>query len=226
MKGHPSSNDLIILADKNTCSALEGILSRPEALGIRPIQVEFVRYSLGDPGILRNAVELLRPYLHSCQYALVILDWEGSGREKQSPAEVEKELQEELERNGWEDRCCVIVIDPELEVWVWTDSPHVPEVLRWRSNQESKSDLQSLKEWLARHRFLQPGQAKPSRPKEAMEEVLRQTRIPRSSALYKELANKVSLRHCTDRAFCKLTETLRKWFPAPENETGQACGNR
>ena len=101
MRGHPSPNDLIVLADKNTRFALEGLFGRPAPLGVRSINAEFITYSLGDPGIRRNSVELLRGYLTSCQYALVILDWEGCGREEQqSPADLEKELQEKLEKMG------------------------------------------------------------------------------------------------------------------------------
>ena len=35
---------------------------------------------------------------------------------------------------------------------------------------------------------------------------------PRSSALYLELAQSVSLKQCTDRAFLKLKSKLSEWF--------------
>ncbi len=53
---------------------------------------------------------------------------------------------------------------------------------------------------------------KPPRPKELTESLLREKRIPRSSSLYCQLAAKVSLKHCHDRAFNKLRETLQEWF--------------
>ena len=57
--------------------------------------------------------------------------------------------------------------------------------------------------------------AKPPRPKEAAQWVLRQTRQPRSSAIYQQLAAQVSTRGCTDAAFGELHATLQAWF-APE----------
>jgi hypothetical protein len=50
------------------------------------------------------------------------------------------------------------------------------------------------------------------RPKEALEKALYAARKPRSSAIYQSLAEMVSLARCSDRAFIKLKETLRKWF--------------
>jgi hypothetical protein len=98
------------------------------------------------------------------------------------------------------------VIDPELEIWVWTDSPHVPTALGW------KRDLTSLQRWLIDHHLWIAGRAKPERPKEAMEKILRLNSRPRSSAIYEDLARKVSLQRCQDAAFLKLRETLVEWF--------------
>ena len=38
-------------------------------------------------------------------------------------------------------------------------------------------------------------------------------RIPRSSAIYKNIASSVSVLRCEDSAFQMLLETLREWFP-------------
>ncbi len=116
---------------------------------------------------------------------------------------MQREVQERLDSNGWEGRSQVLVLDPELEVWVWSDSPHMARVL-------GASD-----EELAEVRKAYPADppGKPSRPKEAMEEVLRRSHIPRSSALYGELAQNVSLRRCADAAFQQLRVTLKNWFP-------------
>ena len=53
---------------------------------------------------------------------------------------------------------------------------------------------------------------KPSRPKEATEEALKEARIPRSSSIYQQLGEKVSLVRCVDPAFNKLKTTLKNWF--------------
>jgi hypothetical protein len=43
---------------------------------------------------------------------------------------MENDLEARLSQSGWPSGCCAaIVIDPELELWVWSRSPHVPAVL-------------------------------------------------------------------------------------------------
>jgi hypothetical protein len=70
----------------------------------------------------------------------------------------------------------------------------------------------NLKDWLKIRGFLIDNQIKPVRPKEALEEALREVRKPRSSSLYQLLAEKVSLQKCTDNSFNKLKILLQKWF--------------
>lgn len=200
--------DLVVLtADKNIQFAIEGLLTRSKDLGIRSITTRIFNHHHRDPGVLREAHHFLRPYPRAARYALVILDREGCGKEDLSPREIETDIERNMARNGWQDRCAAIAIDPELEIWVWTRANCVARVLGW------KSDYAILEAWLVEKGFLESNSGKPSGPKEAMEAVLRQTRIPRSSSLYKELAEKVPLRECTDRAFQKLKSVLRDWFP-------------
>jgi hypothetical protein len=131
-------------------------------------------------------------------YALVVCDREGCGRESHSPRVLEVEMETRLAQSGWEHRSAAVVIDPELEAWLRTDSPEVPLVLGW-----SRERL-SLTDWLVHRGYLQPGESKPMRPKEALEELLRIVKKPRSSSLYGELAEKVDFEYCSDPAFAKL----------------------
>lgn len=54
---------------------------------------------------------------------------------------------------------------------------------------------------------------KPPRPKEAAEWVLRQTRRPRSSSIYQQLAAEISIRGCSDPALRAMRAQLHDWFP-------------
>ena len=63
--------------------------------------------------------------------------WKPGTRE-----EIQEEVEIGLTRNGWEGRSKAIVIDPELEVWVWSRSPIVAEVLGW------DTDIEALRRWL------------------------------------------------------------------------------
>lgn len=128
---------------------------------------------------------------------------EGSGGEGISVEELELEVKQGLERNGWDRRCEVIALDPELEIWVWSNSPHVPESLGL--------DSHHLNEVL--ERFPRNAIGKPVHPKEAMQESPRLARKPRSAAIFRQLASSVSLWGCQDRAFRKLLSTLQTWFP-------------
>ncbi|HEY4589423.1 MAG TPA: hypothetical protein VII86_09345, partial [Thermoanaerobaculia bacterium] len=100
-----------------------------------------------------------------------------------------------------------VVISPELESWVWSDSPHVERALGWDRGPAP------LRSWLQEKGLLEAGAAKPAQPKEAVELALKTVRTPRSSSIYLELARSVSTDRCTDPAFLKLKRCLREWFP-------------
>jgi hypothetical protein len=123
---------------------------------------------------------------------------------------LEADVEQRLATNGWADRARAIVIDPELESWVWSKSPEVDKALGWAGH------VPALRPWLTQNGWLHESEAKPARPKEAMDAALRVVRRPRSSAIFRELAERVSFRRCTDAAFGKLITTLQTWFPTDE----------
>jgi hypothetical protein len=200
--------DLVLLvADKDMKFALMGLLGWPQALGIRAISFEVLVHAHHDPGCRKDAHNLLRPVSTSFSYALVLFDHEGCGQEQYPPAQVGNEVKQRLEQGGWAGRAEVIVLVPELEVWVWSRSPHVATSLGWQGRQEE------LQAWLASKGLWAEGADKPSPPKYAMLAALRQARKPPSSALYQELAQKVSLQGQNEPAFLQLVQALQRWFP-------------
>ncbi|MCP3976147.1 MAG: hypothetical protein GY720_16825 [bacterium] len=197
---------MVLVADKNIEFTIKGLLSRPQALGTREVSSRVVPHPERDPGCFLRAKEFLRPFRERHRHALVLLDREGSGRDEQTREDLEKDLEERLAPD-WGERAAAVVLDPELEVWLWSDSPHVETVLGWRGRSPT------LRTWLTQAGFLQEAAVKPARPKEAVEKALRIVRKPRSSALYRQLAEKISFKRCTDPAFLKLLQVLRDWFP-------------
>jgi hypothetical protein len=187
-------------------AAAEGIFARHHALGIRPVDAEVRRHPHHDSGCCGEGADFFKPFVSEYQHALLMFDREGCGREMLSAEELERQAEAELVAKGWPDRAAVIVLDPELEIWVWSDSPHVDAQIGW-------SGQPGLRDWLRGAGFLQAGQVKPARPKEALEAALRKSRKARSATLFRALAEKVSLSRCTDRAFLKLKSTLQTWFP-------------
>ena len=198
--------DLVLLAaDKTIETGVTKIFARSQALGCRAFSVRSFVHVARDPGCYRRAPEFLVGLASQYDQAVVIFDREGSGTTK-SRLEIETEVEDRLSACGWNDRAACVVVDPEIENWVWTDSPHVATCLSWNLETD-------LREWLAEQGFWPAGAAKPPRPKEALQAVLRVTREPRSSALYGELAQRVSLARCSDPAFIKLRDLLIRWFP-------------
>jgi hypothetical protein len=198
--------DLVVLtADKNCQFALRGIVSRGESLGIHAPRADYFVHPEKDPGVLRHAHDFLRAFARSHAHALVVMDREGCGRD--DPRDhMEREVEQALSITGWEDRAAAVVITPELEAWVFSDSPHVANALGWGNRRRE------LLTWLRAGGFLAPAAQKPAHPKEALEAALRHVRKARSSSIYGDLAKRVSLNHCTDAAFQKLTLVLRTWF--------------
>ena len=127
----------------------------------------------------------------------------GSTRERI----LEKPVETRLAQNGWRGRSAAIVIDPELEVWFWSDSPHVETALGWVEGRVR------LEKWLVEQGYLVQGQQKPHRPKDAVLNAWRLSKTQRSSSNYGDLAKKVDFQHCTDPAFLKLRTVLKQWFP-------------
>jgi hypothetical protein len=204
-------SDLVVLtADKNMKFAIEGLLNRPQVLGIRPMAPVFYIHPERDPGCLLRADAFLRPFARRFTHAIVMFDREGCGKEKRTREVLEQQVALALSRSGWADRAAVIVIDPELENWVFSDSPEVDAAMGWGGNNPP------LRTWLVDQNYLAAGEAKPARPKAAMEAALSHMRVPRSSFIYGDLAQRVGFGRCTDGAFQKLKATLRTWFPAPD----------
>jgi hypothetical protein len=106
----------------------------------------------------------------------------------------------------WNGRAKAIVIEPELDVWVWGADNAVAEAVNWPAGR-------SIRDWLRNHGFAVEANGKPQRPKEALEATLRVPDLPRSSALYQRIAEKISLRRCADQAFIRLRSQLVTWFP-------------
>ena len=201
--------DLVVLAaDKNAAESIKGLLGRPASLQIRAITAEIIVHPQHDPGCYGQSSGLLAVYRRTHKRALVLFDRDGCGHETTSRTDLEAHVEEQLRAAGWGASAGVVVIDPELDTWVWSTSPHVSTALGWRDQQKA------IREWLIEKGYLATAtQLKPDRPKEAMEAVLAKVKKPRSSSIYHEIAKAVSLVGCTDPAFLKFRQILKAWFP-------------
>ena len=197
--------DLVLLvADKNMQFALQGALSRPEALGIRPITYEFRSHPGRDGGVRASGSRVLAGERNRFRHALMLLDFEGCGTQLLDPIALERELDQQI-RVTWSDEGKTIVIAPEVDIWLWGSDNALHEVFQW--------PLQvGVRDFLHAKGFVFSADGKPLRPKEALEAMVPVHRQARSSALYEKVTNKISLQNCRDPAFLRLREQLRIWF--------------
>ena len=204
----PEALDLIVLAaDKHIAASVETLLHQRRAdLGIRAVSFDVRRHPESDPGCRTKAAEFLRPLIRRYRYALVVFDHEGCSS-RDTPGEVQRELERVLGRNGWTGRSKAIVIAPELEAWVWVPSKEIAQTLGWNRG------FKRLRKWLEEQGSWSARRSKPDDPKKALEQALRRNRKVPSSALFKALAASVAFDGCRDPAFNELRETLRTWFP-------------
>ena len=198
---------IILAADLDIEQAVEGLLARPEALRIRRVRHKVVRDTMAghDGGTFKRAHAVLDSYSADprCR-ALVLFDraWDGapSNDAKALAADVEQRLAAK-----WGKRARCVVLDPEIEIWVFSDSPHVDKVLGFSTGK--------LRNWLCEQGHWPEERPKPVDPKTAMRRALSHSRIKPSASLFYELASKVSLERCIDPSFGSFVDTLRIWFP-------------
>lgn len=203
----PSQDLLVLVADKNMEIVLHALLQRHRALHIPPLQCSIRIHPHRDPGCANSGHIFMQPFARQYRFGLIVFDREGCGKSRLTREQLETEVEHNLAACGWQNRSAVIVIDPELENWMWLESPHVSENLGWGK------DMESLHIWLLDHGHVFSPVNKPVRPKEAIEEALRHKKISRSSSIYGHIAARVSFTACQDPAFLKLKRTLRNWFP-------------
>ena len=197
--------DLVLLvADKNMQFALQGALSRPEALGIRPITYEFRSHPGRDGGVRTSGSRVLAGERNRFRHALMLLDFEGCGTQLLDPIALEQELDQQI-RVTWNDEGKTIVISPEVDIWLWGSDNALREVFQWPLQE-------GVRDFLHAKGFTFSADGKPLRPKEAIEAMVPVHRQPRSSALYEKVTNKISLQNCRDPAFLRLRDQLRIWF--------------
>ena len=201
----PQKDLVVLVADAHIRGATKGLLSRSENLGIAQIDFDITPHNPRDPGCRTQAKNYLRQYLRYYVHSLVIFDRHGCTSDD-SRTDIQNRVESDLRKNGWEDRAKAIVIEPELEAWVWGYQEALP-ALKW------KGSYRSLKGWLSKRRLWPASAAKPPDPKKALEAVMKHTGRRRSPRIYEQIAREANFEHCQDAAFNELRNTLQLWFP-------------
>lgn len=171
---------------------------------------DFVPAPHHDSEVPLRAGALLQPWRGEYRRAIVVMD---HAYDNALPVdEIHKRIGEQLE--GIWPQFAVVVIEPELENWFWSDHTEViKKALVWRPRSgDDRTPRQVLEEaglWL-------PDEAKPEDPKAAVEHLHKMKYIgDMSNGIFRRFAEAVpSVRRCTDASFQHLMATLTAWFPA------------
>jgi hypothetical protein len=203
-----------MVADRDIEAMVTGFLQKERAdlrLGCAPFEfdpkLDLERAAADkDSGLyVRGAQHVLRRrQTHAHVVLMLDSEWDGSP----GAAAIDMKLREDLRKCGCSDNDSeVIVLEPEIEAWMWVDKLEVAREFGFESSEE-------LRRWLTDEGFDLGANHKPLRPKEALHAALRAKRKARSSATFAAVAAKVSLSACQDPALLKLRATLQRWFPA------------
>lgn len=212
MSGNYQQDLVVLVPDNDIEQTIRGLLDRHRDLNIRSVSWTLIKHPNHDPGCFNEGHNLLRTFHNQAEHALNIFDHDGSGQEQQSPESVEEEARIQLARNGWGERAQVIVIQPEIEEWIWSGSPSVDRIMGWGGL------APTLREWLTNQGYYSaPDQIKPANPKEAFRAALQESRKKPSAALFRQMADRVNFDNCEDRAFNKLRSLLQQWFAHEED---------
>lgn len=233
---------LILTADNECAATLRGFFERREfhnSLGCGPIRFGQTTFDCEkdifvhpghDPGVWKDPHLVLLPERKSYDKALLILDaaWGGAPEDGQIVSDIEHLAQAQ---GKWQrERFEVILIKPELEAWIWQRNIHISDAFEFPASsrelweflnlQSLALDKRSKKHYFVpvdelSHQFpaWARNEPKPSNPKGVVEALSRHCRSGPASGVFNEIANKVSVTACEDRAFHKLSDALRRWFP-------------
>ena len=205
-----------LVADLDMEQVMKALCQRHRDLGTRQFGVRIVRHRERDSGCRTRPLAYLRGQLRSFDRCVVIFDHSGCGSQEDR-ATIQQKTEALLARNGWEDRAKVIVVEPELEAWVWGDVKALSRCIAWHDQG------QPLREWLADRHLWARDDRKPHDPKEAVrqarEQIPSRSRPRLTGRLFFDIAWSAKFDRCQDPAFQELVATLRRWFP-PEDARG------
>jgi len=203
-----SIDDLIILAaDKGIHTTVDALLRHFQSYSIRKLKYQILAKHHMDSDCYRRAHIVLQPFVKQFRFAMVFFDRKDCcGKNPKQRESIERDVEERLFQNGWQNRAICIALDPELEIWVWSQSPEVEKALGWTGK------TPPLRQWLVDRKFIAAPNEKPSDPKKAYEEALNAVGKQPSSSFFQQIASTVSLDRCADPAFLKLKSTLQSWF--------------
>lgn len=195
---------------------MQALLNRVHGLGIRHVTFEFdLRFNT----VRTQGPNIARERRRRFPYVICLWDHRGSGQEHKPASQVQGKVQAHLNGNTLKGCSKAIVIDPELEIWLWQDWTAIAVALKveekqlakWLKNyQQRQFPTHSVQELVQRF------------PQEALEAVVQQAGEKPDSALYGRIADAANFELWSkEPSFRQLRRTLRRWFPQRRESEGE-----
>lgn len=219
---------LILVADKQMEEGLRAFFAsrgadgRPRLwhfkLGCSPFAFDPEQDIVRDPSshdceVYQDCAELLRTHRGVYQRALVILDQQFPG--SPGAAAIRVDMLALLHASGWPAGSVeIVVIQPCLEAWLWSDDVHVEAAFGHARPPSLRAVMEAEGRWPAGASKPMPGAAGADL-KEATIFALRRGGQPtlQSLTFRKVFGSTRNLACCTEPGFVHLCATTRAWFP-------------
>lgn len=167
-----------------------------------------------DGSLWKHAHDYLRSFRDQYEHAVIVLDADFDPHP--GAAAVQTKISQALVGSGWDaGRFAVIVIEPELEAWLWAPNLNVAQAF-------GHADFNRLRQTLEREQLWNPGEPKPHDLKRARDRAAhlggKRTGGPIFKGVFSEMSKRACER-CVEPGFKLLRGTLQRWFP-PEGAAG------
>lgn len=175
---------------------------------------DLIKHPRKDPGVYQDGHKLLRSYVDTHNYAVVMIDFAfNDNLQTINYQQFCENIKANMSAVGWpDDRFFVMAINPELEVLMWqADTSRIEHIFDYPREKKGIS----LREWLQQRNLWNAEELKPFNPKSAINIASSQSwgRRKTHSQLFKRIAKEVSFRGCADESFNGLLQQIQGWYP-------------
>jgi len=206
------------LADQHMEAGFRAFFSRDDwhfAMGCQKFDIDpdserdiYRRGGYTDGGLWKHAHTNLVPFKDQYRHAVIVLD---ADFEPHPGADIlHQEISENMLDAGWaEDSFCVVVIDPELEAWLWAPNVNVARAF-------GHDDFGKMKAALSAEHLWDEGAPKPNDLKRARDRAARLGGKKTGGPIFRGVFAGISKRACDlceETGFKRMRAALNTWFP-------------
>jgi hypothetical protein len=163
-----------------------------------------------DGGVWKHAGANLRPFRDKYRFAVIVIDADFDPHP--GPAVLLSDISTDMMTEGWErERFAVIVIQPELEAWLWAPNLNVARAF-------GHEDFGALRRQLEQEQLWDSGDPKPKNLKHATARAAKLGKKQTGGPIFMSVFGAISMRacqSCVEPGFVALRAALQNWFPAP-----------